>query len=87
MDGLLGQRQHGTPLSERDCFQRAIFHATGLRDSVRGLALLRAGDKNHAFGWLAMVNILDQLVDNIRKMMVRGVNRTPLILPARFRDQ
>jgi hypothetical protein len=86
MDGLMGQRQHGTPLSERDCFERAIHHATGLRDSVRGLALLRAGDKNHAFGWLTIVQVLDQLIDNIKKLMVRGVNRTPLILPARFRE-
>ena len=86
MSELAGQRQHGTPMSERDCYQEALYHARGLRDSVRGLALLRAGDKNHAFGWLSIVHILDQLVDNIQKLMVRGVNRTNLILPHRFRD-
>lgn len=85
MSELMGQMQHGTPLSERDCYERALHHARGLRDSVRGLALLRAGDTNHAFGWLAIVKVLEQLVDNIQKLMVRGVNRSNLILPARFR--
>lgn len=85
MDGLMGQRQHGTPMSERDCYTRAIHHAQGLRDCCRGLAMLRADDQNHAFGWLAVVKILEQLVDNIQKLMMRGVNRSNLILPARFR--
>lgn len=84
MAELLNQRINGTPMSEKDCFQQAIYHVRGLRDCVRGLALLRAGDQNHAFGWLSLVKILDQLHDNIQKMMVRGVNRTNLILPARF---
>jgi hypothetical protein len=86
MPELLNQRISGTPMSEKDCFERAIFHATGLRDSVRGLALLRHNDTNHAFGWLAIVQVLDQLVDNIKKLMVRGVNRSNLILPSRFRE-
>lgn len=86
MSGLAGQRHHGTPLSERDCYERALHHAQGLRDSCRGLALLRAGDANHAFGWLAIVRILEQLVDSIQKLMTRGVHRSNLILPQRFRD-
>lgn len=85
MDGLMGQRQHGTPLSEKDCYQRALFHAQGLRDSCRGLALLRADDQNHAFGWLTIVKVLEQLVDNIQRLMTRGVTRSNLFLPARFR--
>lgn len=86
MSELMGQRQHGTPLTEADCFQRAIYHATALRDSIRGLALLRADDRNHAMGWLTVVGILDKLVDNIKVRMTMGVRRTNLILPARFRE-
>lgn len=85
MSDLAGQRHHGSPLSERDCYQLALDHSRGLRDACRGLALLRAGDQNHAFGWLTIVRILDQLTDNIQNLMVRGVNRTNLILPDRFR--
>lgn len=85
MSELLGQRQHGTPLSERDCYTRAIHHAQGLRDSLRGLALLRADDQNHAFGWLTVVQNLELMIDLIQKLMVRGVNRSNLFLPARFR--
>lgn len=86
MAELLNQRITGTPMSERDCFQQAIHHIRGLRECVRGLALLRAGDKNHAYGWLSIVGILDKLHDTIQTLMVRGVRRTDLILPSRFRE-
>lgn len=85
MSELAGQRINGTPLSERDCYERAIHHARGLRDCCRGLAMLRADDQNHAFGWLSIVKNLELMTDLIQKLMTRGVNRSNLILPARFR--
>lgn len=85
MSELLGQRTHGTPMSERDCYTRAIHHAQGLRDCCRGLAMLRADDQNHAFGWLSIVKNLELMTDLIQKLMLRGVRRSPLILPTRFR--
>jgi hypothetical protein len=39
MPEIPNQRRSGTSMTERDCFQNAIFHLSGLRDCLRGLAL------------------------------------------------
>lgn len=77
MSDIQGQRHTGTPMTERDCFQRAIFHLSGLRDCLRGLALLR-GDQR----WLLPARVTEQLEDNIKRMMTRRAHPL-LILPPR----
>lgn len=70
MPELEGQMQSGSPMSERDCYQRALFHLNGLRTSLRGLVAARRDMR-----WLLIVRILDQIEDNIRKLMVKGGSR------------
>ena len=86
MPELANQRVSGTPMSERDCYQQAIYHARALRDCMRGLAILRADDANHARAWLSIVQNLDMMQDLIQKLMVRGVWGNKLVLPTRFRE-
>lgn len=80
MPELIGQRVSGTPLSERQCFELAIEHCHGLRDSLRGLALLRADTR-----WLIPVRLIEKMEDSIRKLMVKGGPRI-VLLPDRYRQ-
>lgn len=67
-------------MSETQCFTLCIEHLQGARDCLRGLAILRADAR-----WLIPVQLLDQLVDRIKKVMHRPGSRM-LWLPQRTRN-
>jgi hypothetical protein len=69
----------GTPMNERECYARALEHLQAANNCFRGLAQLR-GDMS----WLKVVRVLDQVIDNVRKLMTRGGSRL-LWLPNRER--
>ena len=74
---IAGQRITGSPLSERDCYARAIYHIQGLRECLRGLALLR-----NDLRWLVPVRFAEQLEYNVRRMMTARQSKI-LVLPER----
>ena len=73
------QRFSGTPMTEVECFTRAIDHLQSASNCFRGLAQLR-GDMR----WLLPVRIMDQMVDKIKVMMVKP-GKSLLWLPERDR--
>jgi hypothetical protein len=77
MPELNGQRHVGSPMSERDCFVEAIGHIRGLRDCLRGLALLRNDQR-----WLLPVRVTERLEDSVKRMMTSTAAKL-LILPQR----
>lgn len=75
MPEIQGQIRSGRPMSERECFVEAIGHIRGLRDCLRGLALLR-GDMR----WLLPVRLTEQMEDGVKKLMNKA-GKPLLILP------
>ena len=75
MPELAGQLRSGTPMDERTCYVEAIGHIRGLRDCLRGLALLRMDQR-----WLLPVRFCEQLEDTVKKMMNRG-GKVPILVP------
>lgn len=75
MPELAGQIRSGRPLSERECFVEAIGHLKGLRDCLRGLALLRMDQR-----WLLPVRLTEHLEDAVTRMMNRA-GKPPLLIP------
>ena len=78
MPEIAGQRITGTPLSERECFQRAIEGLSDASHALRGMAALRKDAR-----WLIPVRILDQVIDRIRRLKDQGGARV-LWLPDRL---
>jgi hypothetical protein len=64
---LAGQLQSGTPMSERECFHRALYHLNGLKACMSGLANSRKDMR-----WLIPVRICNQIEDSIKKLIDRG---------------
>jgi hypothetical protein len=57
----------GTPLSERDCYVRAIYHVQGLKKCLEGLAVNRMDSR-----WLMCVRIMDRIEDHIKRLIDKG---------------
>jgi len=77
MPELSGQIHTGTPMSERDCYQRLLFHVNGVKTALHGLAALRLDAR-----WTMCVRIMDRLEDSVKRLIDRGGPRV-LWLPPR----
>lgn len=64
-------------MSEKECFEQAIYHMRGLRACFSGLANLRKDVR-----WLYPVRILEEMEDRMKKLFIRGGPRV-LWLPDR----